>query len=180
MEIQIIPLSFVAFGAILTGIIIWKYIHSHIGIGCILRHKDGSVYIEARLLKGPAGRAEIPNGCKILSWNEFPMQFQTREEFFEAWERIRPQQVGESVSIWYEWQGQKHYACVTAERIYTTIPTYAPPLPYPQDDEWRIKRTLRECKKTGQWVMGHRLSETALDEILRPDDSRMFPRHRRK
>lgn len=157
----------------------FKYRHRYIGFGWVLDHykEDGSTRIVSHLLKSPAGREKIPLGSQLLKWNEVNFEKLTREEFQKRLEKLQPLRIGEEAvsrirypenAITKHLDNDTFVVRMRAEIIQGPIPVHRDYSFFPlQDDEWRYKRGMAVCKRTGQWFPTVRLSEEALDRTIR-------------
>ncbi len=151
-----------------VGWLVLRWSQGYIGYGMMLDYsaRTKSVYVASRLLKSPAGRAHVRIFSKLIIYNDVPMFFDTKEEFLAAWKKLKPHQVGDVARCQFDIGDNVHNVTMAAEMIYGSIPVYGPPLP-PQDDEWRFKRGLVVCKRTGQLVPIVRMSNAVFDRIFR-------------
>ncbi len=149
--------------------IVWpRFQLPRIGYGWVLdyRKKTSSVYIKTRLLKGPAGRAGIPIGAKLINFNGIKMNFGTRDEFIEAWKRIRPTKVSDCCHgrISMPDGSSKEFSMV-AQIIWRRIPVYDGVIS-PNDETGNTKQQFGICKRTGAWIFTTREAPAVLDRIF--------------
>lgn len=160
---------FVLFGLVCIFATAWLYWlrHSHIGYGekLVFQESTGTVWVASRLLSSEAHSRCIPNHSMLVSINGQLIRFGNREAF-ERWLVKRNLKKGTKERWKVMHEGKSIVADLTAERIFRKIPVYwHPDVVVPQDD-WRIKRLKRYCRKTGQQYVKPVPSAEALTDIF--------------
>lgn len=145
--------------------------YDYIGYGWKLRWNDGVVYVASRHLDTPAGRAGVSIGSIMLVYDGHPMQFATKEEFLEAIESFgQPKVIGHESAFLLSYQGKEYSVTLASEVIRGPIRVNNIPSEAKLDAMMRdpnISVGMVVCERTGQIVPTARLSDDAVDAVLR-------------
>ncbi len=150
-----------------------KYLreNQYIGFGNLLNwnSEDGSVNILVRLTDSPAGRAGIPNHCKLLAVDGIPISFTTSEDYYK-WANA-PREIGESHVYRVQTGNGIMEVTLVAEMIQGPIPYHDPKYrELSSDEEHLVHRGILPCTDplTGQvWFeRTQRLTNDAIAEVL--------------
>lgn len=142
---------------------------AYIGYGWVLKWVDGKVVVVSRLLESPSGRAHVPIGAIMVSYDGHPMEFESSEDFLKAIKLFgRPREVGHESTFVLEFAGTRGEVTLAAEWISEPIPVYKP---HPdlemlmQNPNYRVGGVV--CERTGQIIHPVTLSEAGVDAVLR-------------
>jgi hypothetical protein len=164
-----------AIAALLVLLFAWRewFCHFHVGFGVDLRMRtsDGTVWVCSRLLNYPAHEAGITNRQRVISIDGMPLRFAPEKEF-KRWFKVSSPQLGvEQRWVVEECDGElvtQKIAVMKPVLVATSIPDYwSPNRSYPEIplNDWRIRRGLAFCVKTGQLRFTYSLSNAALQGV---------------
>ena len=176
-----------ALAAIALLCILWYYWfrlrHRYIGAGWVLNFKndDGTVYVETRLLKSPAGAAGVHLGDRLVTYNDIAElnlgDIALSEERFKKLEQalgFRNHHKGDPIDCILERNGELISVNMRAGIVQGPIPIYDLPPMIEPEDEHLFRTHLQVCKKTGVWVPTMSLSEHAIDLLIAPRNRNVY------
>lgn len=155
---------------VLGLLLLWrfKFRHFHTGFGVILRRResDGTVWVCSRLLGYPAHRAGIEGRTRVVSIDGHPMLFWSTEEL-AAWVRTHAPVRGKEETWVVQSGAQRSTVCMKPVLVTTSIPDEwnpnqkASPAMQIRPD-YRFRRGLAVCTKTGMMRVTYRLTDEAM------------------
>ena len=171
---------FLALAASALLCILWYYWfrrrHRYIGAGWVLNFKndDGTVYVETRLLKSPAGVAGVHLGDRLVTYNGVDIaelnlgDIALSEERFKKLKQalgFRDHRKGDWIDCILERNGELISVNMHADVIQGPIPIYALPPMIEPEDKHLLRTHVQVCEKTGVWVVTQSLSEHAINLV---------------